>query len=125
MIKKIWHPYTEWEDYKNGMWRSVTSKERTRFLRKAIDFTGDAKLYGSFMQRVIIEWPVSCEHNLTDVGMNRKAWVGHAATCLAIGCPEDITRSAWGYLSAQQQDDANAEAQAAIDAWELAHAAKN
>lgn len=107
------------------MWRSVAGRERTRLLKRAIEFTGDAQLYGSFMRRVIIEWPMACEHHLTDVNQNRKAWIGHAASCLALGCPEDVTRSAWGYLSKQQQDEANAEAQAAIETWEAAHAAKD
>lgn len=122
---KIWHPYTVWEDYLNGMWRTETGRNRAIYLRKAIDFTGDAKLYGSFMRRVINEWPLSCEHNLTDAGINRKAWIGHAACCLAIGCPEDITRSAWGYLSKIQQDDANLEAERAIAAWEDRRVAKS
>lgn len=117
-LKKIWHPYYAWEAYQAGMWRSVGGKERLAFLRRAIEFTGDAKLYGSFMRRVLVEWPVSCEHHLTDTGMNRKAWIGHSATCLAIGCPEDITRAAWGYLTASQQDEANEEARLAIVAWE-------
>lgn len=123
-LNRIYHPYTAWEDYQAGMWRTVASKQRLRFLRKAIEFTGNAKLYGSFMRRVIVEWPVACEHHLTDTAQNRKAWIGHAATCLALNCPEDITRSAWGFLTQQQQDDANAEAQAAIEAWEASHLAR-
>lgn len=117
-MNKIWHPYWAWEDYKAGMWRTVSGRDRSKLLRRAINFTGDAKLYGSFMRRVISEWPTACEHHLTDVGSNRKAWIGHAATCMAINCPEDITRSAWGYLSICQQDEANAEADAAIQLWE-------
>ncbi len=124
-MKKIWHPYYEWEDYKNGMWESVFGKDRMRLLKKAIEFTGDAKLYGSFMKRVIIEWPIACEHHLSGDSGNKKAWVGHAATCLAIKCPEDITRSAWGYLTKQQQDEANQEAQNAIDDLEIMYAIKN
>lgn len=120
-LKKIWHPYTSWEDYIAGMWRSVSGKDRLRLLRRAVAFTGDAELYGSYMRRVIIEWPTACEHHLTDPNINRKAWIGHAATCMAIGCPEDITRSAWGYLSQQQQDEANDQAARAIAAWERAH----
>lgn len=123
-MKKIWHPYTVWEDWLAGMWRPVSGKERARLLKRAVVFTGDAKLYGSYMQRVIREWPLACEHHLTDPNINRKAWVGHAATCLAIQCPEDVTRSAWGYLSKEQQDAANAEAERAIADWESFHAAK-
>lgn len=119
---KIWHPYTSWEDWKSGMWATVSGAKRTRLLRQAIDFTGNAKLYGSYMRRVIVEWPTACEHHLTDLNINRKAWIGHAATCLAIQCPEDITRAAWGYLTEEQRDAANLEAELAIQAWETSHA---
>ena len=84
----------------------------------AIEFTGDAELYGSYMLRVTQEWPNSCEHNLTDRSQNRRAWIGHAAVALAIQCPEDIVRSAWSRLSEKQQIDANAQADAAIRSWE-------
>lgn len=124
-MKRIFHPYTEWEDWQSGMWRSVYGSEKMEFLRRAIEFTGDAALYGSFMRRVIVEWPVACEHNLTDESQNRKAWIGHAATCLAIDCPEDITRSAWAQLTQQQRDDANKQAQDAIDEWVLSYEEEN
>jgi hypothetical protein len=107
------------------MWRIAKPSSRRRLLKQAIEFTGNAKLYGSFMRRVIAEWPVACEHHLTDQNINRKAWIGHAAACLAIQCPEDITRQAWGYLSKNQQDDANLEAELAIAAWENEHERKN
>lgn len=125
MHSKVWHPYTIWEDYLNGMYESVYGEKREKLLQKAIEFTGNATLYGSFMRRIILEWPYACEHNLTDHSINRKAWIGHAATCLAIQCPEDITRSAWGHLTQQQQDDANQQAQDAIHEWESNYARKN
>jgi hypothetical protein len=119
-MKRIWHPYWDWEDYKAGMWRKVTSKESLVFLDKAIEFTGNADLYGSFMLRVIREWHIACEHNFTDVSINRRAWVGHAACCMAIKCPEYITRQAWGRLTQYQRDEADAQATIAIDTWENA-----
>lgn len=122
MINKIWHPFHDWEDYKNGMWETISGKPRSVLLRKAIVFTGDAKLYGSFMRRVIREWPIGCEHHLSGETGNKRAWIGHAATCLAIQSPEDITRAAWAYLSKQQQDEANLEAEMAIKDWEESYA---
>lgn len=118
-MKKVWHKYTEWEDYKNGMWRTVTQKELNGFMLKAVEFTGNAKLYGENMLRVIKEWPISTEENLTDQSINQKAWVGHAATCLAIDCPEYITRMAWGKLTKRQQEEANAMATNAIYEWNI------
>lgn len=124
-MKRVWHRFERWEDYRAGMWRQVGAADARSFLARAIDFTGDAALYGSYMRKVIKCWPIACEHNLTDTGMNRKAWVGHAACCMAIGCPEDVTRAAWAHLTQQQQDDANAQAQAAIEEWEADYAAKS
>ncbi len=100
------------------MWRKITPAEEKDFLEKAIAFTGNHVLYGSWMIRVIDKWPVSCEHNLTDFSQNRRAWIGHAAVCLAMKCPEYITRSAWGHLDKKQQDLANEQADVAIALWE-------
>jgi len=111
-----------WEEVKFNMWGNVSDKET--WLKKAIDFTGDHVLYGSWMLKVIETMPYSCQHNLTKLDTNRKAWIGHAAVALAIQCPEDIVRQAWGYLSETQQNLANKEAQNAIDYWELHHAEK-
>lgn len=98
------------------MWGSV--KDRKSWLKRAIDFTGDHLGYGAWMKRVADEWRFSCEHNLTKLDTNRKAWIGHAAVALAMQCPEDIVREAWGYLTPEQQDLANAQADQAIQYWE-------
>lgn len=100
------------------MWRNVHGSERKKYLEKAIEFTGNARLYGEYMMKAIEQWPMSCEHNLTDQSMNKQAWVGHAACCIALGCPEDITREAWHYLTQEQQDEANAMADLAIAKWQ-------
>jgi hypothetical protein len=115
-FKRVYHPYELWEEIKFGMWDDVSDEKE--WLEKAILFTGDHKLYGSFMMRVVSEWPISCENALTDYNINRRAWVGHAASALGIGCPEHITRKAWRFLSYEQQYLANEEASRAIRAWE-------
>jgi hypothetical protein len=123
-LSQIFHNYNDWEEFHAGMWRHVGGSERLEYLNKAIEFTGDAELYGSWMMRVVDEWPISCEQNLTCSSLNRQAWIGHAACCLAIGCPEDITRAAWRFLSQKQQDEANAMADKAIAEWERRHKEK-
>lgn len=115
-LTRVWHPYHMWEEISHNMWGKVD--DRKSMLEKAIEFTGNHKLYGSFMQRVIVDWPVSCENALTDYYMNRKAWIGHAACALALKCPEDITRQAWKHLTYEQQYLANQEASRAISSWE-------
>lgn len=114
---EIWHPYWTWEEVKHNMWGDVQPK--SQWLKKAIEFTSDYNLYGSWMIKVADQWKYSCEHNLTKTDINKKAWIGHAAVAMAIQCPEDIVREAWGYLTQEQQDMANMRAQEAINHWEV------
>jgi len=122
-IKRIWHSFHHWEDI--GMWRDVTKEEKTQLLNIAIEFTGNHLLYGENMLKVIDEFPIAAEHNLTDLGMNRRAWIGHAACYLATGCPEYITRAAWSQLTDEQRELANRQADNAIASWEDKYAKKN
>lgn len=115
-FNRVWHPYNKWEEASHNMWGVVVDRKKAIIM--AIDFTGNYKLYGFYMTRVINEWPVSCENALTDYYMNRKAWVGHAAVALALNLPEDITRQAWKELNYEQQYLANKEAIRAISSWE-------
>ena len=118
-IDRVYHPYDIWEETYSNMWGNV--KEKDSYLKVAIEFTGNHVLYGQNMLRVIKEWPVSCEHNLTNTTQNRRSWIGHAACALAFGCPEDIVRKAWSYLSEEQQVKANNEADMAIEEWERSY----
>lgn len=119
-LKRVYHPWYEWEETKFNMWGTV--ENRKKWVASAIRFTSDHKRYGRFMMRVINEWPVSCENALTDPSLNQKAWVGHAACALALGCPEDVTREAWKHLTDEQQLLANKEAQHAIHTWKMRYA---
>ena len=116
----IWHPYWAWEEIKFNMWGNVENKKS--WLEKAVDFTGNHELYGAYMIIVANDWKYSCEHNLTKPNTNKKAWIGHAAVALAMQCPEDIVREAWGHLTEEQQNLANEKAQKAIEYWEKRNA---
>lgn len=115
--ERVWVPIDLWEEIPANMWGKVG--DHAEMLQRAIEFTGDATLYGSFMQRVVVEWPNSCTNALTDANLNQRAWVGHAACALALGCPEYITRKAWGYLTHEQRVLANIEATRAIQCWKM------
>lgn len=119
-LDRVYHPISEWEEIKHGMWSDI--EDRAGMLQKAIEFTGNHVEYGSYMIRVSDEWTISCENALTDNQLNQRAWIGHAACALAIGCPEDITRQAWGYLTDEQRLLANRAAEAAVRRWKERYA---
>jgi hypothetical protein len=122
-MKRVWHPFWDWEDI--GMWRDVSADERRRMLSVAAAFTGDASAYGAAMMRVIEEFPIACEHNLTSSATNHQAWIGHAAAYIQCELPEYVTREAWAMLTQQQRDEANGMADKAINEWHKRHARKD
>jgi hypothetical protein len=121
-LKRIYHHYEKWEDYKNGMFAIHENEEI--LIPQAVKFMSDYKLFGAGMDRVVKEWPLACEHNLTDNSMNRRAWMGQAAVCISLGVPETVTRLAWWQLSEEQRNLANAEADRVIKEWEFCHLTK-
>lgn len=116
---EIWHPWWLLEEIDNNMWGAVSN--RKTWLQIAIIFTGNHDLYGEWMRRVVDSWKHSCEHNLTKGG-DKRPWIGHAAIAMALKCPEDIVREAWGHLTPEQQDLANKQASDAIEYWRAKHA---
>ncbi len=116
-IKRIYHPYTLWEEIAHNMWGVADDKELC--LKIATVFTGDHKIYGEHMMKVATSWKYSCENALTDRNLNRRAWIGHAACALYKGIPENIVRQAWGSLTDEQRILANKEADNAIREWEF------
>lgn len=120
-IKQVWVPYSEWEDFKNGMWRKVARSEEPALLQTAIEFTGDWNAYGAAMQKVVFAWPKTMLNTLTNPAINQKAFVGLCACCYHLALPEYLVRRAWGILTEVQRVEANHKAQQAIEAWRIWH----
>lgn len=114
-IKRVYIRYQDWEDWRHGMWRKVDNEEE--WLNKAVEFTGNHTLYGKWMREAIKRWPLTMLHNLTNTSVNRRAFIGHCAVCLAIGCPEYIVRMAWKRLTEEQRILADKEAEETYQKW--------
>lgn len=117
-MKRIYHPHTKLEEVACGMWRIVSAQEREQFKLAAAELMNDTQRFEDAMRRASLEWPFSCEHNLTEASMNRIAWLGHAGCCIELGCPEDATRLGWWTLDQFKQDRANEASAKVIKEWE-------
>lgn len=122
---RVYVPYWEWEDFKNGMWRKVDKLQEESLLAKCIEFTSNWELYGENMYKVSIEWPMTMLNTLSNIHVNRRAFLGHCACQYAINCPEYITRMAWKHLTDKQRIDADAIAQKHINNWVKEYERKN
>lgn len=123
-LDRVYHHVDALEETRAGMWRTAAGDEAKGYLQKSRELMIDYGAFRAAMLRAIEEWPVSCEHNLSAVTMNRLAWLGHAGNCIAHGSPESITRLAWHTLNSEQQDIANQVAAEVVEIWEQKYAEK-
>lgn len=124
-IKRVYHHFSKCEEFKSIMWQSSLGIDKDEKINQCVQFMSNTDVFESFMIAVINEWPVSCEANFTNSGINQIAWLGQAAAAIGIGCPEDITKEAWGRLSDLQMEKANEAAKIQIKKWKDKYLEKN
>jgi hypothetical protein len=119
-VRRVFHPWWEWECYKAGFYASsVDGIDPDEAKRMYAEFLADIPRFERAMQRVIDEWPHSCEQFLLNENINRVAWLGQSSMCIETGVPS-CYRGGFKLLSNQQRARANAAAQRVLDAWLMA-----
>ncbi len=124
-MTKIYHHYKHWEDYKNGFYNNVSSEKRNELINKVIELFSDTDLTERYMNRVIEEWPKACEQNLSNISMNRIAYLGQAACCIYCGSPYMVTMNAWNLVGINYRLMADNTANKIIKQWEQNQKLKN
>lgn len=76
----------------------------------------DIPEFQKIMRKIIVEWPNSCEHNLTNERMNRIAWMGQSSLCYKYKIPARY-RGGYNLLTRDQQQDADQAALEVINEW--------
>ena len=117
-MKRIYHPYWLWEDYKAGFYDNVSGDQKQILLKKVVEMFNSKSLTKENMLRVINEWIYSCEHNLTNDSLNKIAYIGQGACCLYAGVTSTITMEAWSLLTNEVKERSNKIALDVINQWE-------
>lgn len=115
-MERIFHHYNKWEDFHAGMYDESRDGRKER-VQKAAVILGTPSICRTAMQKVISEWPIATEYNLSNAEINRKAWLGQAACSCYAGIHEDETREAWGIMTEAQRTEANRIAASIIRKW--------
>ncbi len=118
-MKRIYHPYQKWEDYKHGFYNNLSGKDKDEKIKLCIEMFRSVDKTKEYMNKVINEWKYSCEHNLTNESMNKIAYIGQAACCLFADIPNGVTMEAWNMLDNVVQVRSDRLAQTVIDNWTL------
>lgn len=118
-MKRIYHKYELWEDFKNGFYDNCTNNnQRLTFKEDVHKLFKSEKLTHKYMNKVLDEWVYSCEHNLTNTSMNRIAYLGQAACNIYAKVPNLITMEAWKELEITVRDRSDNIAELLIKKWE-------
>lgn len=115
-MKQKYYHYTEWEDFKNGMYNEIKDGRPERVSEAEKLLTDLPELYKQ-MTRVTKEWVKATEQNLTNTSINYQAFLGQTACAIWKGIKEDETREAWGRLSCMQRWNANRVADRVFNEW--------
>ena len=122
-IEQIYHHFTKWEDYKEGFYNS-TCENIQEHIDKSIKLLSNKKEFEKNANILIEKWFYSCEHNLTDPSLNKIAYIGQAACCIANNTPAFVTRLAWSYIDEDKQIIANRVAKKILKKWQYSHILK-
>lgn len=117
-MERIYHHYSSWEDYPAGFYENQSGDTQKQLVLKVIDMFSDYGLALKYMNKVISDWPLSCEHNLTNESMNKIAYIGQAAACIYCGASFKTTIVAWNKLDQHIQNIADEIALSVLKDWE-------
>lgn len=116
-MRRIFHPYHLWEDYKHGFYGGLDYDNKNA-VEMCANLLKDLNRFEHALARIVIEWPYSCQHNLTNEGMNRIAYLGQAAFALLYNIPNNVSMGAYSTLTLEEQQKADAMAQKYLDLWQ-------
>jgi hypothetical protein len=119
-MKQIYHPWHKWECFRGGLYETACNLETDVAKDAYAEFLSDDDRFMAAIRRVFVEWPVSCEHFLTNESINRIAWLGQASMCIETGVPS-IFRGGFKRLSVDGQRRANSVAEECLREWCEAH----
>ncbi len=115
-MKRLFEKYTEWEDYKNGMYEMYKTEDED-LIRKSVYLLTNSVLFLEACKSVIKDWKITTSVHLTNNTINKKAWIGQASCNYLYKVPELLTRVAWGKLTKRQQETANQIAETVINSY--------
>ena len=96
--------YLLWEDWRNGLHGSAF---RDSVIGDCAGLLMETSTFGSVLDEVAKEWPISTAQNLSNVYHNHQPWCGRAACCYEFGATIREVNEAWTTLTPGQQIQAN------------------
>ena len=117
-MKRIFHKYSDWEDFKAGLFDLPSSSENPLAVKSSKMMLSNHVWFRRSALKMVSDWNTAAEVNLSNRSLNRQAWLGQATCCYEFGSKEHQTKEAWRQLTVQEQIAANQSADEIIKEWE-------
>lgn len=112
-IKPIWEHYSNWECYKNGMYKNGHDKE---IIKQCYEILTNDNLKQE-MHKTTITYKIATKVNFTNRMFNPVSWLGQATCNRLINATAQEVCEAWMSMTKEQQDWANNIAKEVIEEW--------
>lgn len=120
-MNRIYHTWEKWECYRAGFYENQSALlEKHECETEYAKLLKDHKAFRKALREVLSEWPNSCEHYLSNESMNRIAWLGQAALCIAKQIPSTM-RGGFHWLTNEEKAAADAIALEYLNKWLKTH----
>lgn len=106
-MKRIYVKYNDWEDYNNGMYSLEKLKDEEKVIKQNVVFFNNEILFFNTGMKLLDTWVNSCNENLSNININRLAWIGQASCFLNHKSPEYLTKKSWKVLENKTKIKAN------------------
>lgn len=118
-MKRHWHHWLLWECVSGGMYETLSPAGHSAdtALRAYTEFLRNLPRFEKALNRVLVEWPLSCQQFLSNPNINKIAWLGQSSMCIATGVPRQF-RVGFARLTEQEQLAANRLAAIYLHWWE-------
>jgi hypothetical protein len=115
-MKRLFYPYTEWEDYQNGLYDSRSINQK--IVNKNFELLSNQDTFYQTALKVVEIWVKCSNHNLSNRFINRRAWLGQASCCYKNKSNDLEVREAWKNIDFKTKNYANATASKIIKIYE-------
>lgn len=116
-MDRMWHTWDEWECYPAGLYEvrapNHTADEADEEMRRMLS---NPTRFQRNLKRVLDEWPLSCEHYLSNERMDRLWWLRSAALCIETAIPKRF-RGGYKLLNDEEREIADILSLDALNRW--------
>jgi hypothetical protein len=116
-MTRIYHPWNKWEAFRHNFYGGIMEYQKDDTLQLYASLLRDLSKFEAALRVIIRDWKYSCEHNLTNEGMNRIAWLGQASCALVYQVPATISMGGYNLLTKEEQQNADKMAEKYLNLW--------